>query len=243
MKLRASHIPLRLATGAFILNAGLDHLKMPEEQAGRLHGMATGAYPGLKRLDPAPFGQVLAAGEVALGAALLVPFIPSSLVGLGLAAFSGSLLGLYAKTPGVHKEGSLRPTDQGIALAKDTWMAGIAAALVLDSATSSLAKRKELRWKTKATKAEELLAQERSAKESLAQERSAKEKSAKEKSAKQHAPESSRQAKGDQAGKVHKLARGAKGTAKVGATVARAVGAGNAGRGLRRVAGLARLVA
>lgn len=238
MKLRASHIPLRLATGAFILNAGLDHLKMPEEQAGRLHGMATGAYPGLKRMDPAPFGQVLAAGEVALGAALLVPFIPSSLVGLGLAAFSGSLLGLYAKTPGVHKEGSLRPTDQGIALAKDTWMAGIAAALVLDSATSSLAKRKELRWKTKATKAEERLAQERSAKESLAQERSAK-----EKSAKQHAPGSSRQAKGDQAGKVHKLARGAKGTAKVGATVARAVGAGNAGRGLRRVAGLARLVA
>lgn len=232
MKLRASHIPLRLATGAFILNAGLDHLNMPEEQAGRLHGMATGAYPGLKRLDPAPFGQALAVGEVALGAALLVPFIPSSLVGLGLAAFSGSLLGLYAKTPGVHKEGSLRPTDQGTALAKDAWMAGIAAALVLDSATSSLAKRKELRWKAKATKAEELLAQERSARERLAKERSAK----------QH-PEPSRQARGDQAGKVRKLARGAKGAAKVGASVARAAGGGNTGRGLRRVAGLARLVA
>lgn len=165
MKLRASHIPLRLVTGAFILNSGLEHLGMPEEQAARLHGMATGAYPALKRLDPEPFGQALAAGEVALGAALLVPFIPSSLVGLGLAAFSGSLVGMYAKTPALHQEGSLRPSEQGVGVAKDIWMSGISAALVLDGAASSLTRRKARRWKAKAARAEELLEKERGAKE------------------------------------------------------------------------------
>jgi hypothetical protein len=53
------------------------------------------------------------------------------LAGAGLASFASGLLGLYLKTPGMRRPGSLGPTEQGTPLAKDVWMAGIGAALVL----------------------------------------------------------------------------------------------------------------
>jgi hypothetical protein len=140
VSVRVSHVPLRLAAGAFILNSGLSKLGMEHERAKYLHEMATGAYPVLKRVDPQPFSQALGAGEVALGATLLAPFIPSWMAGLALAGFSGSLVGLYVRTPSAHQENSLRPNDQGVALAKDTWLAGMAAALILDE----LAEAREL---------------------------------------------------------------------------------------------------
>ena len=37
--------PLRLATGAFILNAGVGKLSLDEGTAGYLHGAGAGAYP------------------------------------------------------------------------------------------------------------------------------------------------------------------------------------------------------
>ena len=58
--------------------------------------------------------------------------VPAALAGLGLSAFATGLLGLYLKTPGMRKEGSLRPTEQGIALAKDVWLLGIGLSLVLE---------------------------------------------------------------------------------------------------------------
>jgi len=36
------------------------------------------------------------------------------------------------RTPGMRQEGSLRPTQQGIPLAKDAWMVGIGLALMVD---------------------------------------------------------------------------------------------------------------
>ena len=53
-------------------------------------------------------------------------------VGAGLTAFSGALLGLYQRTPGLRQEGSLRPTDQGIPIAKDVWLLAIGLAFVVD---------------------------------------------------------------------------------------------------------------
>ena len=53
--------------------------------------------------------------------------------GAGLTAFSAGLLGLYARTPGMRQEGSIRPTEQGTAVAEDVWMLGIGAALLVDS--------------------------------------------------------------------------------------------------------------
>ena len=61
--------------------------------------------------------------------------MPSALAGAGLAAFSGGLLSLYAKTPGMRREGTPFPTEQGIALAKDSWMMGIALGLIIDDLT------------------------------------------------------------------------------------------------------------
>jgi hypothetical protein len=71
------------------------------------------------------FARLLAASEIALGTSLLLPVVPTWLTGAGLAAFSGGLLGLYAKTPGMRKDGSPFPTQQGVPLAKDAWMLGI----------------------------------------------------------------------------------------------------------------------
>jgi len=64
-----------------------------------------------------------------------VPVIPSAVAGAGLTAFSGGLLGLYARTPGMRKDGTPFPTQQGIALAKDAWMLGIGLGLVIDDLT------------------------------------------------------------------------------------------------------------
>ena len=135
VKLR--HLPQRIATGAFILNSGIGKLNADEETAAQLHGFAVGTYPFLAKLKPQDFVKLLGGTEIALGAALLLPVVPSALAGAGLAAFSGGLLGLYVRTPGMRKEGSPLPTQQGIPIAKDVWMLGIGLGLVLDDLTDS----------------------------------------------------------------------------------------------------------
>jgi hypothetical protein len=128
--------PGRLAAGAYILNAGVGKLTSKnEEQAKALHGMATGTYPFLGKLEPKLFLKALGAGETALGAALLLPLFPAGLVGLGLLGFSGALLTVYVRTPGMH-DATMRPTQQGTPIAKDIWMAGIGAGLVIDAVLS-----------------------------------------------------------------------------------------------------------
>jgi uncharacterized membrane protein YkgB len=124
-----------MATGAFILNSGVNKLSADEETAAQLHGFAVGTYPFLAKLKPKDFARLLAVTEITLGSALLLPFVPSLLAGAGLAAFSGGLLGLYVKTPGMRKEGTPFPTQQGTALAKDVWMMGIGLGLVIDDLT------------------------------------------------------------------------------------------------------------
>lgn len=144
--------PLRVATGAFILNSGIGKLNADEGTATALHGMATGAYPVLGKIPPKPFVRALAIWETTLGSALLLPIVPAGLAGLGLTGFSGSLLGMWWRTPGMHEEGSPRPTQQGIAIAKDAWMLGIGTSLVIDAAlTESRAMGVETRARTRAT--------------------------------------------------------------------------------------------
>lgn len=132
---KARRLPVRLAAGAFILNSGLGKWSAAEETAARVHGMASGTYPFLGRLRPADFTKLLAAGEIGLGAALLLPVVPAAAAGAALTAFSGGLLGLYARTPGMRHESSLRPTQQGTPLAKDIWLAGIGLGLLIDALT------------------------------------------------------------------------------------------------------------
>jgi uncharacterized membrane protein YphA (DoxX/SURF4 family) len=131
------HVPQRVATGAFILNSGIGKWSADEETAKQLHGFATGTYPFLAKLKPEDFVKLLAGTEIALGTALLLPFVPTLVAGAGLTAFSGGLLGLYARTPGLRKDGTPFPTRDGIPLAKDIWMAGIGLGLVIDELTDS----------------------------------------------------------------------------------------------------------
>lgn len=133
--MKARHLPPRLATGAFILSSGLGKRHADEATAAGVHGMAAGTYPFLGSLQPQTFTRMLSTGEIALGAALLVPVVPSALAGLGLMAFSGGLVGLYLRTPGMREPGSLRPTQQGVGIAKDVWMLAIGASFVVDAMT------------------------------------------------------------------------------------------------------------
>lgn len=133
LSLRTRHLPPRIVTGAFILNSGLSKHAADPDTAEALHGMAAGTYPVLQRIDSATFLRLVSASEITLGAALLVPVVPTGLAGFALAGFSGGLLGLYLRTPGMREQNSLRPTSEGLGLAKDVWMFGIGLSFVVDA--------------------------------------------------------------------------------------------------------------
>ena len=126
-------MPLRLTTGSFILNEGLSKLQADEETSKHLHEVAARAYPVFEAVDHRSFTRALAVAETALGGALLLPVVRSRLAGMGLAAFAGGLLGLYLRSPGMHEPQSVRPTRDGVGLAKDVWMMGIALSLIVDN--------------------------------------------------------------------------------------------------------------
>jgi hypothetical protein len=144
------HVPVRLATGAIILDQGLQKLGADEDTAKWLHGQATQAFPRFADMDPKEFVQLLSAGEIALGTALLgIGLVPSSLAGLALGAFGGSLTRLYLTSPGTRREGSIAPSHQGVGLAKDSWMLAIGAALILDALFGSGGRRRNRTRKRK----------------------------------------------------------------------------------------------
>ena len=125
-----SEIGPRLSAGAFILNSGLGKRGADAEAAAGMHGFAAGTYPFLKNLEPQQFARTLSTAEIVVGGMLLTPFVPTALAGAVLTGFSGGLLGLYLKTPGMRKPGSLAPTEQGLAIAKDSWLLGIGIGLL-----------------------------------------------------------------------------------------------------------------
>lgn len=122
---------LRAVPGAFILNSGIGKLGMDPQTASHMQGMAAQGVPPLGKLTPEQFAKFLSYGEIAVGAALLLPFVPTKVAGLGLAAFSGSMVSMYLRTPGMTEADGVRPTQDGTSLAKDSWLLAIAAALLL----------------------------------------------------------------------------------------------------------------
>lgn len=144
----AMQLPTRAAAGAFILNSGLTKWHAGEERSKHVHAMAADAYPALADVDHRHFTKALSAGETVLGGALLCPLVPSWLAGAGLTAFSGGLLGLYARLPGMRLAGSVRPSDDGLALAKDSWLLSIGVSLLAGAAAGvpgRIAKRRRQR--------------------------------------------------------------------------------------------------
>ncbi len=130
LHLHTRRVPERLVTGAFILHAGWGKWHGTEQQATALHGMAAGAFPPLSVIPPAKFLRLLAAGEIATGAALLSPILPDRIAGLVLSGFSGGLLAMYWRTPTLRQSGSIWPTPAGTAVSKDVWMLGIGVGLL-----------------------------------------------------------------------------------------------------------------
>jgi uncharacterized membrane protein YphA (DoxX/SURF4 family) len=131
LRIPTRNIPGRLATGAFILHAGMEKWRGTPERAAAVHGMAAGAFPVLRRIPPTPFLRLLAASEIATGALLLAP-VPNAIAGAPLTAFSATLMAMYLRTPTLHKPGSFWPTPAGIAVSKDVWMLGTGLTLLLD---------------------------------------------------------------------------------------------------------------
>jgi hypothetical protein len=140
--LKPRTLPGRVATGAYILHAGLEKWGGDEARATGIHGMASGAFPILEKIPPTKFLRLLAASEVATGTALLVPVVSDARAGLALTGFAGSLLVMYWRTEAMHKEGSPWPTPAGIAISKDVWMFAIGVGLVFDAMTSRRRKRR-----------------------------------------------------------------------------------------------------
>lgn len=129
---RPHHLPLRLLPGAFILNSGLGKRNPDPDTAAHLHAEAARAYPVIKDMDPQSFARMLSTSEIALGAALLAPFVPGAVAGAALTGFSAALLGLYFTDPEARQSDGIRPSGKGIALAKDSWLLAIGLALVAE---------------------------------------------------------------------------------------------------------------
>jgi uncharacterized membrane protein YphA (DoxX/SURF4 family) len=134
MKLR--NAPTRVATGVYILHSGWEKWRSDEDRAAGVHGMAAGAYPVFNSMKATDFLKVLSVGELAVGAALLAPFVPPAVAGAALTGFSGALVGMYLRTDALHKPGSVWPTPQGVGVSKDVWMLGIGLGLLVDGLRS-----------------------------------------------------------------------------------------------------------
>ena len=133
-----TQIPLRLTTGAFILNSGLGKLGADEGTAQFLHGAAASTYPSVfKDMEPKKFARVLALSEIGLGAALLAPMVPATMAGAALTGFGGSLIGMYLKTPSMTLDDGVRPSQEGTAVAKDVWLVGAGLTLLSQGITAA----------------------------------------------------------------------------------------------------------
>jgi uncharacterized membrane protein YphA (DoxX/SURF4 family) len=137
LRLSARHLPTRLATGAYVLHAGIEKWGGSPERAAGMHGMAAGAFPVLGKLAPTTFLRLLAAAEIATGVALLTPLVPNAVAGAPLTVFSAALTAMYLRTPALHKPHSVWPTPAGIGISKDVWMLGIGLGLLADRAADN----------------------------------------------------------------------------------------------------------
>lgn len=127
-----SHAVLRAIPGAFILNAGIGKLGLPPEAAASMQEMASKGIPQLGELTPEQFGKLLSFGEIAVGAALLTPFVPARLAGAALTTFAAGLLSMYFRIPELTEADGIRPSQAGTPIAKDSWLLAIGLALLLD---------------------------------------------------------------------------------------------------------------
>lgn len=133
-----TQLPIRVATGAFILNSGIGKLGADEGTAQFLHGAAASTYPALfEDMEPKKFARLLAVSEIGVGAALLAPMVSATVAGAALTGFGASLVGMYLKTPSMTLDDGIRPSQEGTAVAKDVWLVGAGLTLLTQGLTSA----------------------------------------------------------------------------------------------------------
>lgn len=121
---------LRAVPGAFIVNSALGKLGADAETSAGMQQMAASGIPALKNLPSDQFGKILGASELAVGGALLSPFVSNRLAGAALSAFGAGLLTMYFKNDSMTESDGIRPSQEGIPLAKDSWLVAMGAALI-----------------------------------------------------------------------------------------------------------------
>ena len=129
--MRISNAILRGVPGAFLLQSGYGKLGMDAESAEGLKQFASTGVPQFADWDSQTFAKFIAGTELALGTALLTPLVSKRLAGAGLLAFSAGLLSMYFRNSDMTQEDGIRPSEQGMTLSKDSFLAAIGAALVL----------------------------------------------------------------------------------------------------------------
>jgi len=136
LPIKLRDVPGRAVAGAYVLHSGVEKMSADPEHAAGIHGMAAGTYPFLAKLPPEKFTRALGVGEMAVGAVLLTPLVPTAVAGLALAGFAAALTGVYARTPGMRRPGSIWPSQAGIGLSKDVWLLAMGAGFVADALVS-----------------------------------------------------------------------------------------------------------
>ena len=128
--------PLRLAFGAFFAHVALTHRNLDEKAAKGLHRFAQAGYPFLDKVSPDLFAKGMLTGETVVATTLLVPVLPPVIGATALTAFGSGLMGVYLRAPGMRRENSIRPSDIGMSMAKDSWMVAAGLSFFLDALVS-----------------------------------------------------------------------------------------------------------
>ena len=128
---RISNAILRAVPGAFLLQSGYGKLSLDKESTEGLKQFAATGVPQFADWDSETFGKFIAGSELAIGAMLVTPFVSKRLAGAGLLAFSAGLLTMYFRNPEMTQDDGIRPSESGMTLSKDAFMAAIGAALVV----------------------------------------------------------------------------------------------------------------
>ena len=129
--MRISNAILRGVPGAYLLQSGYGKLSMDAQSAEGLQQFAATGVPQFAEWDPKTFATFVAGSELAIGGALLTPFVSKRLAGAGLLAFSAGLLTMYFRNSEMTKDDGIRPSEQGISLSKDFFLAAIGAGLMV----------------------------------------------------------------------------------------------------------------
>ena len=127
---KLASVALRVPAGLFILNSALGKFGLNREAAEGLQGMAATGIPALGKLDPEQFGTGLAVSEAAVAGALLAPFVINRLAGAALGSFGAGMLTMYFNNDAMTEDDGIRPSQEGTALSKDSWLVAIGAALM-----------------------------------------------------------------------------------------------------------------